>query len=355
MSRKIFFGKIAISLLIISLFVGCAEDLLPGTAKSDSELEPNDDFSSAQKITDNDTSSITISGTLSNSFDTDIFNIGELTSGTKLNIEINSQDLSSYQALTIALFDKDYDIAYLEDVDVTPYYQSAFTHTIRKQGTYFIGISAQDNYLPENFGYDIRISKSSVFTPSPSSQIVYLDFNGASNISLGDDFYSYLRPFSKATNKYDDEQLADMIVNLVKQDYKGLNIQFISSYDSPAPILPHTTVYITGDYDEYLGLSEHVDWYNADSSDYAVVFAGTFDTAGFTMQEYAQSIANVISHELGHLLGLIHTDDDTELMDEATPASKLVENQDFHRAPIVDFPIGWQDSLELLEIILGTN
>ncbi len=341
--------------MIIILLSGCAGDLLPGQAKSDSELEPNDSFSSAQKISAENTNSLTISGTLSNSYDTDIFNIGELSAGTKLSIEINSQDSSSYRELTIALFDKDYDIAHLEDIDVTPYYQLAFTHTIRKRGTYFLGVTPENSYISDNFSYEIKISKSSVSVPSPSSQLVYLDFDGASNISLGNDFYSRLAPFAEATDKYDDRQVADIIVDLIKQDYEGLDIQFISSYDSGTPILPHTTVYITGDYDEYLGLSEHVDWYNSDYTDYAIVFAGAFDTNGFTMTEYAQSIANVISHELGHLLGLIHTDDDTELMDEATPASLLVENQDFHRAPLIDFPVGWQDAIDLLEMILGTN
>ncbi len=345
-----------ITCLAVSLTIaGCGTDILPETSIPKTELEPNDNFATAQEIVTNNANSISISGTLNDGYDTDIFNVGELSNGTKLTIEIKSSDSILSEGLTIALFDKDYDIAYLEDIDVSSYYQKAFTHIIRKAGTYFLGITSQDGYVPDNFSYDIRINKTSSNVPSHGKQIVYLDFNGANNISLGEDFYSHLEPFSQAINQYNDREIANLITNLVREDYKDFDIQIISSYDSSAPIWQHTTVYITGDDGEYLGLSEHLDWYNSDLTDYAVVFAGSFDSTGFTTEQYAQSIANVISHELGHLLGLIHTDDDTELMDEATPASRLAEDQDFHRAPIADFPIGWQDSIELLDMILGTN
>jgi len=342
--------------LLIGFIAGCGCDLFPNIPQISSELEPNDNFGIAQKISLDNNSTTEISGTLSSSNDIDMFDIGSLTAGTKLDVEIKSIDSPTQQSVTIALFDNEDDIARLEDVEVSAsVYKTAFTHIIQKSGIYYLGISAENSYISGSFDYTIRVDKSSASTPTSSSQVVYLDFDGADNIVLDGDLFSHLAPLSSATGSYDDKQVADMIVDMVEQDYDDLNIQFVSSYYNSPPTITHTAIYITGNDDEYLGLSEHIDWYNDDHSDCAIIFAGAFNANELTLTEYAQSIANVASHELGHLLGLIHTDDDTEIMDEATPFSLLEEDQNFHRAPIIDFPIGYQDALDLLNMILGMN
>jgi hypothetical protein len=78
-------------------------------------------------------------------------------------------------------------------------------------------------------------------------------------------------------------------------------------------------------------------------------------TPNITLTEFTQIVANTTSHETGHLLGLVHTDDDTELMDKETPTAILEEDQSFGRAPLAEdvFPIGYQDALELLALAAG--
>jgi predicted Zn-dependent protease len=154
---------------------------------------------------------------------------------------------------------------------------------------------------------------------------------------------------------YSPQLLASNIMDLVRADYSGYDVSFTSSYVQEAPSTAHSTVYITASSGEYLGLADDVDWYNENLDDNAVVFAGLMTGSGISKSEFVQIVANVTSHETGHLLGLAHTDDDTELMDQVTPQSSLEEDQSFGRAPLPEdeFPIGYQDSLELLAFSIG--
>ena len=71
--------------------------------------------------------------------------------------------------------------------------------------------------------------------------------------------------------------------------------------------------------------------------------------------EIAQAIANVASHELGHLLGLNHTEDTDGVMDITASANRLMQDQDFLRSPLEQhvFTIGQQNARTLLFDAVG--
>jgi hypothetical protein len=107
-----------------------------------------------------------------------------------------------------------------------------------------------------------------------------------------------------------------------------------------------------------LGVAEGVDEFNSESSQEAIIFTDTF--AAFndlrpSVGEMGQAVANVTSHEIGHLLGLIHTTDEVGIMDVTGSLRDLLGDQTFRRSPIYSavFPIGAQDAVQSLMASVG--
>ena len=72
-------------------------------------------------------------------------------------------------------------------------------------------------------------------------------------------------------------------------------------------------------------------------------------------QGLAVAIANVASHEAGHLLGLNHVDNDAALMDDRSAADVFLSDQEFMESPLSNdiMVIGTQDAVLLLDETVG--
>jgi hypothetical protein len=332
---------------------GCGIDLLPPDGDV-TATEPNDNFSQAQKVSADELGLVRITGSLSSN-DCDVFSLGSFQGGETISIRLKSSNgfLNGYTS--VALFDKDRNLAYLErDLSGSSMFEEVFTHTVRMTGVYFLAICKTDSSSLGTVNYELEVDVGSTLPPLPSGQRVYLDFTGG-DIEIGGLRFSSLKPFSEIDLGYDPEILADDIRMLVEADFNSLKVDFFSSYGQSAPASPYSTVHITASSGDYFGLADAVDWYDADPRDNAVVFAGLLARTGISRARFVQSTANVVSHELGHLLGLSHTNDDSELMDQATPTSLLEQDQEFSRAVLAtdEFPIGYQDAMELLAFAVG--
>ena len=193
-----------------------------------------------------------------------------------------------------------------------------------------------------------------------NSQVVYLDFDGADNItyngpvSVGPfDVPAFTRP-----------ELVDDIVAIVQAAFSSAGLQTgVSSslrsaglqtgvdfgagmhagLETSATIRvtttrptsgPYTTVTIGGNdsvfaaYGDFYGLAEQVDVGNLDQSDNALVFSEDI-LAARKSGDAAQAIADTIIHEVGHLLGMSHEHGDGILDAVAQVADQPdIENHD---------------------------
>jgi len=350
MTRSAVLTKVAVLCLASAMVItGC----YPGPVLP--EKEPNDDFGHAQAFNISGTSGGRVAASLSDYLDLDVFQLGSLDEGQIISVYFRTDGCDRENDVVIALFDADGELTRLSTESGCAVIKLAvFSHEVLKAGQYDLAIAFSEDSPGGTLDYVLEFSLASSDDPfGPSGQLVYLNFDGASDIWLGSEHWADLDPFSNTFGTDRAEVLAEIILQAVRHDYQGLDIDIRSSYHTPAPSQEHTTIYIAGTFGDYLGLAEMVDWYNESATDVAIIFGNNFNHASWSDTQIAQAIGNVVSHEIGHLLGLVHTDDDTELMDEVTPNSLLRSDQDFHRAALADFPIGYQDAMDLLELILG--
>ena len=214
-------------------------------------------------------------------------------------------------------------------------------------------------------------------------QIIYLDFDGAEDVvyngpvTVGPfDVPAFAAPGDLAGQE--DAIISEVLFQL-EQTFPGTGIIFTTEQPSARASLfqrattlgpckhisqgsqPFSTIYIGGDdsafaeYGSFLGLAEQVDAKNTNPSDNGFVFAsglarGNRDSCddgsvfseqavGGLAEGYAASLAELVAHEVGHLLGFSHggdVDHGKSLMqvaaepnDDPAGATQLTNNQEF--------------------------
>ena len=188
-------------------------------------------------------------------------------------------------------------------------------------------------------------------------QTIVLRWAAAEAVHVSDVNFGKIAEFDAATvssSLMDDTvELQDLIADIVREDFGEFDVTVLTTEDE-LPEGPHSTVFFgTSELQQgILGMADDVDFYNADDTDDAIILLDSF--AGIAnLQAAAQAIGNVVSHEIGHLLGLLHTKDVTTLMDSTGDAISLLSDQSFGVADILVFPIGMQNAPLLLEATVG--
>lgn len=230
---------------------------------------------------------------------------------------------------------------------------------------------------------------------SARAQQVYVNFNGGTGLRVSGilprnipplnaaDFNSFFSP-PKKWGAAETKILTERIMQKIRSLYAGYAVQFTGSNESPTPpALPYQTAHVGGSYPGgLLGIADYIDPRNETLTGTSLTFAisiGEFVIRGpvknrvTTVQALGDSIGTVAAHEIGHLLGLRHTEDPGDLMqsgvcgpnagDPTIPrVFKLALVTDCEQIDILppfgqpDVPaIGFQDAPSHIEQVIGKS
>jgi hypothetical protein len=338
--------------------------------------EPNDEFSKPVVAVFDSTGTARLQGTVETVDDLDVYLLGQMSRGDRIIVDAYAN--GSLLDVTIAVFDDLGRLVYNNDdreaqsscglvAPPTTACDAYVDFIVRHAGNpYYLVVTrspfASSNALIGSYRVDIVV-ESGFDVPQPVAQTLLLDFDGAvvNSPMLGQMTLTVfnaadISPVYEGTT----QTIKDRIRDIFEQNYERFNVTILTTDDPlPPPGTVYSTIFFGGFDRSAFGLSEDVDLYDIDRCDDAIIFTESFTPSVFTgvptATELGTAIGNVGAHEAGHLLGLNHTDDDLDLMDDQSPADAFLEDQEFKEAPLSTdiMPIGTQDGVLLLDEIVG--
>jgi len=305
-----------------------------------------------------------IRGSISGSDDVDVYDLGFMAKGTRVIVDMTADGTLDG---ALAIFDENGASLLVNDHRNVYLGQKApFIDIVTRRDTEncYVAVAATPRFRA-NGDYALEARKIER-TPVPASrpETVLLVFDGGSNVRIGGrapvdvpvfDAGDIDARFSRATSA-----IMARIVGLVRADYAEHDVTILSTSEGATFDGTMTRLYF-GTYDPgLLGVAEGVDEFNGTSEQKAIIFTDTF--AAFsplepTIDEIGTALANVASHEIGHLLGLVHTKDAEGIMDVTASLNELMVDQSFRMSPLYSevYPIGFQNAGQaLLDAVGGT-
>jgi len=294
------------------------------------------------------------------SFDFDVFALGPVNAGDRVVAELAA---SAGSDVVLGLFDGGFNLLGYVDYSRGTAAPGRIDLVLRDSVDTLYAIAGTRSLSEATRLYNVGISVTpNVGVPQPNPQMVVLNFIGASGVRIGRQAPVNVPPFDVATidSRFagKTQEVIQSILQMVREDYAGLNVVFYLAGDPNIPAGDLTVIHFGTYSDRYLGLADNVDPFNRDSTQNAIIYTDTFSlfsTLWPTQEQIAQVLANVASHELGHLLGLRHTADIQDLMDITASARQMLSDQwhkvaDLHPSIMA---IGYQDAATMLSWCVG--
>jgi len=296
----------------------------------------------------------------SEEYDRDIYELGPAYAGDGLLIDLVADATDD---IVLGLFDdQERILAYIDPASATSGPKTIDIILHETTSKLYVVIDTRSGSADDR-SYSARVTvQRGGGIPTSHPQVVILNFNGGEDVRIGYRQPVDVPPFDAANidSRFSGqtETIIDYLMDMVRDDYEGLNIEIYRDTDPSIPEGEHSNVYF-GTYDSrLLGLAENIDPYNTDGTQSAILYTDTFSVFNvFSPDTYtmAQILANVASHEVGHLLGLRHTADPSDLMDVTASARQMMFDQWFSVAELDStvMSIGTQDSPTMLTWSVG--
>lgn len=303
-----------------------------------------------------------ILGRIAGPDDVDVYDLGPVQPGERVVVDVTTEDTLNG---AIALFD-DHGAALLINDHRNVYLgeKGPFIDLVlrRPSSSCYVAMSGTPGFGAHGEYGLVASRQAGAIIPQPRGDSVLLVFSGGANVAIGNRPAIEVPPFDGANIDtslagHTAELIAGIVAG-VRQDYAGFHLTVSSTSEGDRFDGSMTRIFF-GTFDPaLLGVAEGVDEYDAHRGQQAIVFTDTFEAfmpLRPSVQEMSQAIANVASHEIGHLLGLVHTADPQALMDVTASLNDLLEDQIFRNSPIHSqvFPLGYQDSVQCLLDAVG--
>ncbi len=332
------------------------------------EVEPNDSWDDANWVdlqsdaVETGSVSVELDGSIgAMRQDFDVFALGAAVLGRRVQADLAANG----DALQLGLFDdQGHVLAYIDPRSATagPGRIDIVLHESTSQLYAIVGTrSASTEDRPYSVHVEIGQAESA---PPVATQNVVFVLSGATQVRIGSRSPVDVPPFDIARINSAfagrTEGAIELLMQIVREDYDGLNVVFYRDDDPDAPADDCTKIYFGSTDTALLGLADNIDPYNADATQSAIIYTDTFslfNQLNPSLENIVQVLANVASHETGHLLGLRHTADIQDLMDVTASARQMMADQWFKTATLDDsvMPYGVQDAPTMLSWALGDH